>query len=600
MPKKIVAPINYTARDFETIKDSLVEYAKKYYPDTYKDFNEASFGSLMLDMVAYVGDILSFYLDYQANETFIDTALEYSNIVKLAKQMGYKYQATPTSSGEVAFYALIPANSAGTGPDEDYYPVLKRNGSVSSDNQTKYLLTEDVDFAHPNNEIVVAKTDTATGAPTFYAVKAFGRVISGELVTEYIDIGTYTKFRKVELTKGYDVSEIIQVLDSTGQEYYEVDYLSQDVVYKEFINPIESHRKFAPKVIKPVIVPRRFVVIREPGTTELQFGHGSESDLSSDIIVDPSNVLLYQTGKQYITDTSFDPYNFTTSDKFGVVPVETTLEVVYRINSAANSNAPVGAINLAPDLTLKFKNAFNLSTAKMAAVRGSMEVINEEPILGNLSFRDSQGIKARAAGAFYSQNRAVTAQDYKTLVYSMDGKFGAVSRCNVLLDQDSFKRNLNLYVIAENFSGKLAPTNDSIKQNLKVWLNKYKMISDTIDILDARIVNLGIDFSILSEPNINKGEVLQRCFLALQEHLKLAPEIGEPFHIAKIYNVLNNVEGVIDTTNINVFQKTGEDYSDTFFNVKQNLSPDNRYVVIPKNVIYEIKYMNDDIRGTIK
>ena len=600
MPKKIVAPINYTARDFETIKDSLVEYAKKYYPDTYKDFNEASFGSLMLDTVAYVGDILSFYLDYQANETFLDTALEYKNVVKLAKQMGYKYQATPTSSGEVAFYALIPANSAGTGPDEDYYPVLKRNGSVTSDNQTKYLLTEDVDFANPDNEIIVAKTDSATGAPTFYAVKAFGRVISGELVTEYVDVGSYTKFRKVELTRGSNVSEIIQVLDSSGQEYFEVDYLSQDVIYKEFKNPTESHRKFAPKVIKPAIVPRRFVVNREPGLTELQFGHGSESDLSSDLIIDPANVLLNQTGKQYITDTSFDPYNFTTSDKFGIVPVETTLEVIYRINSAANSNAPVGAINAAPDITLKFKNEFNLNTTKTAAVRGSLEVINEEPILGNLMFRNSQDIKARAAGAFYSQNRAVTIQDYKTLVYSMDTKFGAVSRCNILLDQDSFKRNLNLYVIAEDFSKKLAPANDSIKQNLKVWLNKYKMISDTIDILDARIVNLGIDFSILSEPGVSKGEVLQRCFLALQEHLKLTPEIGEPFHIAKLYNVLNNVDGVVDTTGIDVFQKTGDLYSDTFFNVKQNLSPDNRYVIIPKNVIYEIKYMNDDIRGTIK
>jgi hypothetical protein len=554
----------------------------------------------MLDTVAYVGDILSFYLDYQANETFLDTALEFNNVVKLARQMGYKYQATPTSSGQVAFYALIPANSTATGPDEDYYPVLKRNSSVVSDNQTKYLLTEDVDFSNPDNEIVVARTDSVTGTPTFYAVKAYGRVISGELLTEYIDVGEFIKFRSIELADGSNVSEIIQVLDSSGQEYFEVDYRSQDVIYKEFTNPTESHRKFAPKVIKPMIVPRRFIVNRKPGITELQFGYGSESDLNSDLIVDPANVLLQQTGKKYITDKSFDPYNFITSDKFGIVPTDTTLEIVYRVNSALNSNAPVGAINSAPDVIFKFKNAFNLDQSKMDAIRGSLELINEEPILGSLEYKNAEDIKTRAQGIFYSQNRAVTAQDYKTLTYSMDPKFGAIARCNVLLDQDSFKRNLNLYVISKDFDDKLVAPNDSIKQNLKVWLNKYKMISDTIDILDARVVNLGVDFSILSQPESNKGEVLQRCLDALQEYFDLTPEIGEPFHIAKLYNILNNVEGVIDTDKIDIFQITGESYSDTFFNVKQNISPDGRYVIIPKNVIYEIKYMNEDIRGIVK
>ena len=154
MPKKTFTPIKYTARDFESIKNSLVEYARRYYPDTFKDFNEASFGALMLDTVAYVGDIMSFYLDYQANESFLDTAIEYKNIAKLAKQLGYKYESTPSSTGEVAFHVLIPANTAGTAPDEAYYPILRRGSTMSSQDQTKYILVEDVDFANPNNEIV--------------------------------------------------------------------------------------------------------------------------------------------------------------------------------------------------------------------------------------------------------------------------------------------------------------------------------------------------------------------------------------------------------------------------------------------------------------
>jgi hypothetical protein len=600
MPKKTYIPIKYTARDFQSIKDSLVEYARRYYPDTFKDFNEASFGSLMLDTVAYVGDIMSFYLDYQANESFLDTAIEYKNIVKLSKQLGYKYQSTPSSTGEVAFHVLIPANSAGTAPDTDYYPILLRGSSMVSEEQVKYILVEDVDFSNPKNEIVVARTDSVTGSPTFYAVKAYGKVISGELVRQDIDVGTYTKFRRVELLEGENVSEVMQVVDSDGQEYFEVDYLSQDVVYKEFKNPNTTDRITAPKIIKPVVVPRRFTVDREPGRTFLQFGFGSESDLTSDEIVDPTKVLLEQKGKTYITDISFDPYNFTTSDKFGVSPTNTTLQIVYRINSAENSNAPVGSITTPVDSAFFFTSEFDLDAGKVAEVRRSLDIINETPILGDLQFRNVDHLKARAYGAFYSQNRAVTAQDYKTLTYSMDPKFGSVKRCNIVLDQDSFKRNLNLYVISQNFDGTLEKTNNSIKENLKTWLNKYKMLSDTIDILDARIINLGIDFSVLSEEGINKAEILQRCFVALEDYFEDMPEIGEPLQITKIYNILNNVPGVVDTFKLDIYQKFGDEYSDTFFNIKENMSADGRYIIIPKNVIYEIKYINDDIRGVIK
>lgn len=600
MPKKIVAPINYTARDFESIKDSLVEYTKRYYPNTFKDFNEASFGSLMLDTVSYVGDVLSFYVDYQANESFLDTALEYKNIVKLARQLGFKYPGSPSSHGEVAVYVLVPANTTGTQPDESYYPVLKKGSSFSSPGGTKYLLTEDIDFSHPDNEIVVAKSNSTTGTPTYYAVKAFGKIISGEVKSELIELGSYTKFKQVELSDAEDVSEILQVVDSAGQEYFQVEYLSQDVIYKEFTNPVAADQQFAPKILKPVTVPRRFVFEREPGRGYLQFGYGSESDLSSDVIVDPSTVLLDITGKKYISDSSFDPYNLISSDKFGVVPTDTTLEISYRTNSTDSANAPVGAITNIVDGTLRFTNVFNLDSAKVNDVRNSLEVINEVAIVGDTDFIDSDNIKTRAVGAFHSQNRAVTTQDYKTLCYSMDPKYGSIKRCSLVVDQDSFKRNLNLYIISEDAGGNFISSNKSIKDNLKTWLNNYKMISDTIDILDARVINLGIDFSVTSELNSNKGEVLQRCISALKENFRISADIGEPFYITKIYSVLNSVDGVVDTSKVEIKRISGNNYSTTYYNIKDNRSADGKYILIPKNVIYEIKYPNDDIRGVVK
>jgi hypothetical protein len=117
-------PISYTSRDFNSIKNDLINYAKIYYPNTYKDFNDASFGAMMIDMIAYVGDIMSFYVDYQTNETLMDTAILEESVVRIAKQLGYKFNATPSSTGLAAFYVSVPANDAGTGPDTDLVPIL--------------------------------------------------------------------------------------------------------------------------------------------------------------------------------------------------------------------------------------------------------------------------------------------------------------------------------------------------------------------------------------------------------------------------------------------------------------------------------------------
>ncbi len=160
LPKRI----NYTARDFRTIKEELVEHTKRYYPDTFADFSEASFGSLMLDTVAYVGDVLSFYLDYQTNESFLDTAVEYDNILRLGEQVGYKQPLRSNSFGVVSIFALAPVELVGTGPDTNYLPVLSKGTKFSTASGQVFTLIDDIDFANPDNEIVVA-TSKETKTP---------------------------------------------------------------------------------------------------------------------------------------------------------------------------------------------------------------------------------------------------------------------------------------------------------------------------------------------------------------------------------------------------------------------------------------------------
>ena len=227
--------IKYTSRDFTSIKQDLIDHARRYYPDSFRDFSEAGFGALMLDTVAYVGDILSFYLDYQVNESFLDTANEYSNIIKLSRQAGYKFRGRPSAVGSVNIYARVPANSTGLGPDTTYMPIVKRGTQVLSAAGESYILTEDVDFNHPNNEMVVGQVNTTTGLPTHYVVKAKGRIISGFFTQEFIDVGSFKSFQKIRLPFN-NIAEILSVTDSEGHEYYEVEHMSQDTIYKEVRN----------------------------------------------------------------------------------------------------------------------------------------------------------------------------------------------------------------------------------------------------------------------------------------------------------------------------------------------------------------------------
>jgi len=591
--------INYSGRDFESIKASLVEHAKRYYADTFKDFNEAGFGALALDTVAYTGDILSFYLDYQANESFLDSSNEYDNILRHAKPLGFRLQENPSSHGIATFFILAPANSVGLGPDTRYLPILKRNSTISAKNGNNFTLIEDVHFDNPDNEIVVGRVDADTGLPTYYAVRAYGRVVSGRLEEALITVGDYQRFLKVLVDVG-NVAEVILVEDAEGNEYYQVDYLSQDVVYRPVLNRSSTSQQ-APDILKPFIVPRRFVVDNLQGQTYLQFGHGADdSDRTSERIVDPSRVVLNVHGRTSISDTSFDPSNLIKTDKFGVVPSSTTLRVIVRANTIDDVNAAADTVTGILSADFDFDDISTLDSSLVNSVKASIEVTNEEPIVGDVSLPNAEELKIRVFNSFAAQNRAVTLQDYAALTYKMPAEFGAVKRVNVVRDPDSFKRNLNLYVVSENQDGTLAETSSTIKENLKVWLNKNRMINDTIDILDARIVNIGVNYKVIGDLERDKYDILADANFAIATLLNEVKDIGESFFITDIYDALKRVTGVVDVTNVKVFQKVGGVYSDIRFNINEQTSSDGRFIKAPQNVIFEVKYVKDDIKGAIR
>jgi len=589
-------PINYTSREFTTIRNDLMELAERFYPDNFQDFSEASFGSMMIDAVAYVADQMALQIDFNINESFLDTAFETKNIIRHGRALGYKDPGRPSTYGIVALYILVPANVSGMGPDKNYIPIVKRGTSFSSDSGSDFVLIDNVDFNNSKNQIVVARVNNTTGAPTHYAIKAYGNVVSGQFAQKEIKIGAYESFKRINLNIP-NTSEIISVFDSDGNQYFEVEYLSQDMIFKEIPNSNFKNDN-APSILKPMLVSRKFTIEKSIDGAVLQFGSGTETE--SNVIANPQQVALDVFGKAYVTDTTFDPTKISKNSNFGTVPSNTTLIITYRATNPTDSNVAVNQLNKVVTTSMAFENESNLSQAIVSTVRGSLEVQNETPITGDNSNISSAELKRRIYDTFPTQNRAVTQSDYESLAYRMPGKFGSIKRVSVQKDQDSLKRNLNMYCISEDPQGKLIATNNTIKNNLKTWINQYRMLNDTVDILDAYIVNVGVEFVVKSVSGANKAEVLDNSIATIKQKFSSGFFIGEPIYLSDIYSELKKSQDILDVIKVKLVNKTGGQHSNIRLDINSNMSQDGTHLVCPANAILEIKFPDTDIKGKIR
>ena len=599
MPKNKNVAIKYTSRDFESIKEDLVEYAKRYYPDGYRDFSEASFGSLILDTVAYTGDILSYYLDYHVNESFIDTSLEFENIRKHARAFGYKFAGAPSSYGSVSLFILCPANVDGTAPDEDYLPILKAGTSFVTQDGGAFILTEDVNFADASTDQVAARQDTVTGATTYFAMRNFGQVQSGVFNIASVDLSndTFERFKRVRVGPS-NITEIISVYDSSGNRYYEVQNLSQEVIFVETTNQNASVDGVR-SILKPYATARRFTLEQDDTGTYLQFGFGSE-DSDDGGITDPSRIALKMTGKDYISSKSFDPTKLITTNKLGISPSNTELTIVYRSNSPQTTNIPANSLNIISSKAFVFKDITVLTNSQRSFVENSLEVNNDDPITSINVDISTQELKQRAKSYFATQNRAVTKQDYESLVYNMPPQFGAITRANIVNDPSSSNRKLSLYIISQDNNGNLTKTNVITKNNIKNWLNQYRSLNDQIEIYDPKIINFRIEFTIMVDKKFSQESVLRACINEVKALFSDKLYIGEPLYITRIYEILNRVDGVIDVRKVKIFNKNGGLYSGISIDMDKIISRDGTFYKTPNNSILELKYPDQDIKGIAK
>ena len=598
MPKTKNTPIKYTSREFSTIKNDLIEHAKRFYPEQYKDFSVGTVNSLLLDQVAYVGDVLSFYLDYSVNESFLDTALERKNIRKHARSLGYRFSGTPSSYGTIAMYVLVPAVSDGTAPDASYYPIVKRGTSFESANGSSYVLTEDVRFDDADNEVVAARFNSATGATTFFAVRAYGQITSGVFQRSTVDLtgANFEKFRRIRVG-GDNISEIISVIDSNGNEYYQVENLTQEVVFLETTNK-DAASDGVRSILKPFIAARRFVLEQDDTGTYIQFGFGDETD-EPDGLIDPAKVFLRMHGQRQVTDLSFDPTQLVGTTKLGIAPQGTELTIVYKVNTSDSVNAGANSIQNVTRRFIEFDNPQTLSQALINGVIGSLEVTNEEPVSGDASTITNEEIKERAKAYYAMQNRAVTRQDYESAVYNMPKKFGEIKRASIVNDPSATNRRMALYVVGLNSADQLENVNQKVKTNLKNWITHYKSLNDVIDIFDAKIVNFGVEFKLRLDNRYTDTDVLSRSVRKLQEYFEDKLYVGEPIYINRLYSLLGKVDGVAEVRHLKITSRSGASYSSNRVDLDEMRSRDGSYIKTPKNVIMELKFPDRDIKGTI-
>ena len=591
---------NFTNVTFDEIKNRMVNRAKTYYPNTYKDFNSTSFGSLMFDLVSLVGEQLNFYAQFVANENFIETSRTVQGLTSAARDHGVEIFNKYTSVGKVKIHSRIPANSTLTGPDSSYKHTLLKGATITSDQGAVFTTLEDVHIDVDSDTMAGVATEFTTDGSrgSYYSFETEVAVASGELRFIEVEVGDYEKFLKVEI-KDSSVSGIISCFDANQNEYFQVQNLSQNVIYKEIKDRQNMNNRAKSKLV-PVPVPRRFVVRHEGEKTFLIFGFGSESSLKVKEVADPSEIVFDIDGKNYITDNSFDPSKILSTDKFGVSPQNTQLSITYRSNTVENSNAASNSLNKIINSEIFFNEESSLDATKVQYIRNTISCFNEEPINGALTYTSTQEISETIKAAAGSLGRAVTAQDYVAACYAMPSTFGSVKRASLYRDRNDYRRNLNLHIISQDENGFLQAASSTLKNNLKRWLNSIRMVTDTIDIFDAKILNLAIYFDVVIDSKADKTTALSNIRKELFSELTvMVPQIGEDFSIGSVEKILSAIPMISRINSIKISSKTGDGYSDNRFQVKTNISPDGSLIYLPENFIWELKN-EEDITGRIQ
>jgi hypothetical protein len=598
--------LSYLNKDFNSFRSDLLEYARVHYGDVINDFSEAGLGGVFLDMAAYVGDVMSFYLDHQFSELSLETATEEGNILQHIRDAGVKIRAASPSFCEVELIISVDAEiSRGRyRPVKGQLGTLRAGSVFSSIDGIDFELMEDVDFSETDiqgllkAETIVDYVDSENN-PRKFLVKRNGIVSSGKTTTEKFTIGSFVPFRSITLSNA-DVSNIISITDSDLNRYYEVESLTHDVIFEAIPNKDQDRDDTAFNLsLEPA--PRRFIAEGdfETGRSKIRFGSGITEYESDDIISDPSDYALPLFGER--TDfkiDAVDPSILLNSNTLGIAPKESTLTIRYRYGGGLSHNVNARSINSVKTLTMNFNNG--VAGIIQNNVINSLSVNNPRQAKGGESRPSIEELRNITFSSKANQSRVVNVQDLIYRVYTMPAKFGKVFRVGVSKSQKA--NSILVHVISRDKEGGLVISNDALKDNISTYINEYRLVSDSYDIVDAAIINVGVEYIISIENGYNGNSIISRCNVALQTFLAIENmQVGKPINKTDLMNIIINIEGVSSLAGLKIVNKSGTQeerpYSPARMSVEENTR---KQKVFPsRGGIFEIRYPDNDIRGAI-
>ena len=571
--KYIPSNVNYTSKDFSTIKADLIEYTKSYFPNTYKDFNETSPGMMLIELSSYVGDVLSYYIDYNYKENILSTATEKRNVRRLAEFLGYKTANKTASIAKLKITTNIGVDGSGN-PDYSDAPASIGTGLQMKSNVDSELIFEttgEVDFTvsgSPDTPSISAPDLDANGEASSYTLTRYVRAISGETKSKSFTVTSPTKF--LELNLGVNnVVEILDVTDSSGQKWYEVDYLAQQRILKEKHYSDDSTRTTGynqgegisdnslisiPYVMDYINTNKKFVqkFDQDADSTKLMFGNGLYRYNQTGSQQTSIFSAVEQTGLS-LNGTSFSSINATLNEliasnnlNLGETPANTIMTVRYRVGGGNASNAQVGEI----------------TDVQNAPSGVTITVTNDEPSSGGTDGQTVDEIKQNASAFFSTQLRCVTREDYQSRILSMPAKFGNIAKTYVERLDDT--GGLIVSTLSYNQNRQLVSTPQLILQNLRTYIDKFRLINDQLDfgytindtIFSGYHINFGVKFQVNSDRRINSTQVKLDVIDVIKDFFKIDKmQFRQSINLNDLqYNILG-LEGVIGIKELRLFQR---------------------------------------------
>jgi len=611
--------ITYLNKDFTTFRESLIQYAQAYYPTSYNDFTTSSPGTMFIEMASYIGDVLSFYLDNQVQENFLEYAKQTNNLYTMAYMLGYRPKVTSAAIVNLDVYQQIPASGSDYEPDFNYAMVIGDGMQIRSNiNNSSYFYTPNIvnfNLSSSADPTQISVYTTVNGNPNTYLLQKTTQAISGQVKTIQLNFGAAEQF-PIRTIQDTNIIEILNVVDSNGNTWYEVPYLAQNYILESVTNTAQNYPELyqdaneVPYIIKKKLVTNRFVSrFTTNSTLELEFGAGVQA--ASGSLPNPFNVGIGTVNGIDLLTTAFDPTNFVVNDSYGVAPVNTTLTVSYLVGGGAAANVSSNQLTQLISSNVTFPNVTNATIA--TNIQATLAVNNNTPAVGGGDGDSPDNIRFNTLAAFPSQMRAVTQQDYLGTVLGMPPKFGQVAKAYVTKDSAIFRKYVatepgendplatSIYLLGYNTDGTLAVPGVALIQNIQTYLEDYRMLTDTIFLKPAYIINIQVSFDVITLPNYTPRSVIASCIIALKAYFNTQNwQVNQPIILSNLYSILEQVQGVQTVQRIRITNIAGvtQGYSAYSYDISAATVNGVIYPSLDPS-IFEVKYPDTDIQGRV-